>query len=59
MAKWTKKSGAVIETNDEPATITAAIESGWKPVDPVEAKEPKKAAEKPKAKKKATKKKKG
>ena len=62
MAKWTKKSGAVIETNDEPATITAAIESGWKPVNPakpVEAKEPKKAAEKPKAKKKATKKKKG
>jgi len=51
MAKWTKKSGAVIETNDEPATITAAIESGWKPVDPA------KPVAKKAAKKKATKKK--
>lgn len=28
--KWTNQSGKVVETNDEPATIEAALAAGWK-----------------------------
>lgn len=30
MIKWKKPSGAVVETNDNPANIAAAIKLGWK-----------------------------
>lgn len=28
--KWTKPSGATVETNDNPATVKAATDLGWK-----------------------------
>jgi hypothetical protein len=42
--KWTKPSGATIETNDEPATIAAAESLGWKREKPA-AKKPAKDSE--------------
>ena len=42
MVKWKKPSGKTIETNEEKATIEAALDHGWKLVKPTISPEEKK-----------------
>jgi len=44
MVKWKKPNGTIIKTNEEDATLKAAIDNGWEPYE--EPEKPKKKAKK-------------